>query len=111
MEQFQISKTVQRKKFLLRISLVFMSISLFPTNLFRSWRYNTKQLVFSIIFPYSDQLNISLMENIFWAVKLGIINLVRTPSFAKTKNFLPPDTHRYVCVSGGNSGKLCVRTK
>ena len=31
---------------------------------------------------------------------LGIIHLVCTQSFRK-KYFLPPDTHTYVCVSGG----------
>ena len=35
--------------------------------------------------------------------------------FSKKLTFLPPDTHTYVCVSGGKEmlvfGKLCIRTK
>ena len=31
----------------------------------------------------------------------GIIHLVRLQIFPKNKHFLPPDTHKYVYVSGG----------
>ena len=30
-----------------------------------------------------------------------------TPSFLKSKHFLPPDTHSYVCVLGKGGGKKC----
>ena len=32
---------------------------------------------------------------------LGVVHLVRTQNFPKNQHFLPPDTHTYVCVSGG----------
>ena len=31
----------------------------------------------------------------------GIIHLVRMQNFPKNENFLPSDTHMYVCISGG----------
>ena len=33
-------------------------------------------------------------------IKLGIIHLVRLQIFQKHQQFLPPETHRYVSVSG-----------
>ena len=31
----------------------------------------------------------------------GFIHLVRTQNFPKSQHFLHPDTHTYMCVSGG----------
>ena len=48
-------------------------------------------------------------------VEFGIIHLIRTQNFPKNQHFLPPDTHTYVCESGGKKcyffEKFCVRTK
>ena len=45
----------------------------------------------------------------------AIIHLVCTQNFSKNLYFLPPDTHRNVCLSGGKKckffGKFCVRNK
>ena len=45
----------------------------------------------------------------------GIIHVVRTQNFPKSWHFLPPDTHTYICVSGGKKcyffGKFCVHNK
>ena len=45
---------------------------------------------------------------------MGVSRKQSTPKFPKNKPFLPPDTHTYVCVSGGkkclffgNFGVLC----
>ena len=47
-------------------------------------------------------------------LKTGISRKQSTPKFPKNKHSLPPDTHTYVCVSGGkkclyfgNFGVLC----
>ena len=47
-------------------------------------------------------------------LKTGVSRKQSTPKFTKNKHFLPPDTHTYVCVSGGkkclffgNFGVLC----
>ena len=34
-------------------------------------------------------------------VQLGITHLVCMQNFPKDQNFLPPDTHTYLCVSEG----------
>ena len=48
-------------------------------------------------------------------LKTEVIRTQSTPNFPKKEHFLPPDTHRYVCVSGGKKcsffgkfGVLCV---
>ena len=38
-------------------------------------------------------------------LKTGVSKKQSTPKFPKNKHFLPPDTHTYVCVSGG---KKCL---
>ena len=35
-------------------------------------------------------------------LKTGVSRKQSTTNFPKNKHFLPPDTHTYVCVSGGN---------
>ena len=34
-------------------------------------------------------------------LKTGVSRKQSTPNFLKNEHFLPPDTHTYVCVSGG----------
>ena len=41
--------------------------------------------------------SVNISDQIF----IRIIHLVRTENFAEKENLLPPDTHIYVCVSGG----------
>ena len=38
-------------------------------------------------------------------LKTGVSRKQSTPNFPKNEHFLPPDTHTYVCVSGG---KKCL---
>ena len=47
-------------------------------------------------------------------LKTGVSRKQSTPNFPKNEHFLPPDTHTYVCVSGGKKcsffgkfGMLC----
>ena len=44
-----------------------------------------------------------ILQRLFATMKIGkgIIHLVRLQIFPKNKHFLPPDTHKYVYVSGG----------
>ena len=51
-----------------------------------------------IIICYGAMYSITtpIVRHISW-----IIRLVRTQNFLKNKHFLLPDTHMYVCVSGG----------
>ena len=63
-------------------------------------------------FAYLDMLTLRIYSTYFaqkyqeqlssWTVfTFGIIHVVRTQNFPKNKNFLPPDTQTFVCVSGG----------
>ena len=39
-------------------------------------------------------------------LKTGVSRKQSMPKFPKNKHFLPPDTHTYVCISGG--GEKCL---
>ena len=77
----------------------------------------------SLLWIWSHLLNKSLTKNfIFCAVSIGhillsdicilnsktesvpseTIHLVHSQNFPKNKHFLPPGTHPYLCVTGGN---------
>ena len=50
----------------------------------------------------SLQSNFALLRT---NLKTGVSRKQSTPNFPKSKHFLPPDTHTYVCISGG---KKCL---
>ena len=50
----------------------------------------------------SLQFNFALLRT---NLKTGVSRKQSTPNFPKSKHFLPPDTHTYVCISGG---KKCL---
>ena len=39
--------------------------------------------------------------NISNVTGFSVIYLVRTQNFPQNEHFLPPDTHTYICISGG----------
>ena len=48
-----------------------------------------------------EMRRLRLPEFIFMYLKTEVTKIQSTPNFPKNERFLPPDTHTYVCVSGG----------
>ena len=48
-----------------------------------------------------ELINVTIYFHYLFAFNFGIIHLVRIQNFPKNQHFLLPDTHTYVCVSGG----------
>ena len=48
-----------------------------------------------------ELINVTIYFHYLFAFNFGIIHLVRKQNFPKNQPFLLPDTHTYVCVSGG----------
>ena len=86
------------------------------------WKYKTiKNLASAIIYFSKGNLDVCRIAKIqkfsVFAFQSNTFSLVRHLLFNQMSNehFLPPDTHTYVCVSGGKKcyffGKFCVHTK
>ena len=48
-----------------------------------------------------ELINVAIYFHYLFAFNFGIIHLVRKQNFPKNQHFLLPDTHTYMCVSGG----------